>query len=343
MNAQKLVSIVTPCFNGEDYLDRYFSCILAQTYPAIELIFIDDGSSDRTLQIAESWRDRLEGRGISYKLLTHANGGQASAINMGLREVTGEYITWPDSDDILRADAIESKAAFLDENPGLGLVVSDVNIADESDPYRVLGRQHFDEALGPRIFDALVREKSGSFCSGIAYMARTQCLFEAIGGRHIYESRSGQNWQLLFPLTYHYDAGFINEPLATYIVRKDSHSHSYISLEQQLRRTYELQDIIDHVLPGMHMSKDDHAVYTHSVSIKYLSQRFKLAIGLGNPELAVLTSSALDGEYGPSWTRRALLQACRMGFGPVVYKAARAVKAAGRRAEGIIWKEGRNA
>ena len=58
-----LVSIITPCYNGEAFLKRYFESILNQTYPNLELIFINDGSTDRTEEIALSYRERLEKRG----------------------------------------------------------------------------------------------------------------------------------------------------------------------------------------------------------------------------------------------------------------------------------------
>ena len=55
-----LVSVITPCYNGEKYLDRYFKSILDQTYPNIELIFVNDGSNDKTEEIALSYKNKLE-------------------------------------------------------------------------------------------------------------------------------------------------------------------------------------------------------------------------------------------------------------------------------------------
>lgn len=94
-----LVSIITPCFNGEAYLDRYFSSVLQQTYQPLELIFINDGSTDRTAEIAENYRPRLEAKGIRFIYQAQENAGQAAALNRGLKLFTGEYLTWPDSDD----------------------------------------------------------------------------------------------------------------------------------------------------------------------------------------------------------------------------------------------------
>ena len=72
-----LVSIITPCYNGEAFLKRYFESILNQTYPNLELIFINDGSTDRTEEIALSYRERLEKRGITYIYEKQENAGLA--------------------------------------------------------------------------------------------------------------------------------------------------------------------------------------------------------------------------------------------------------------------------
>jgi glycosyltransferase involved in cell wall biosynthesis len=331
-----LVSIVTPCYNGESYLDRYFSAILAQTYPSIELIFVDDGSTDGTLALAESWRGRLESHGFVFKLLTHENGGQASAINLALPAVNGKYITWPDSDDLMSPDNIARKVSFLEGHPECGLVACSVNMVDEDDLDKVVAIQRFDKSVDPRLFEALLSEQQGAFCSGIAYMARMQCLIDALGGRRIYESRSGQNWQLLFPLTYHYDCGFIDEPLATYVVRNSSHSHSYTSIGEQLRRTYELQDIIDHVLPTMNMDTKDLKASLHYASVKYLRKRFRLAVGLGDYSLAKEVSERLDGEFGVSRLRHLILVFTNHGLGPALYKTARFAKHALHKAQSTL-------
>lgn len=108
-----LVSIITPCYNGEAFLKRYFESILNQTYPNLELIFINDGSTDRTEEIALSYRERLEKRGITYIYEKQENAGQAAALNRGLKLFTGEYLTWPDSDDVMTKDSIEKKSIFL--------------------------------------------------------------------------------------------------------------------------------------------------------------------------------------------------------------------------------------
>lgn len=314
MSKKPLVSIVTPCYNGASYIDRYFEMIMGQTYPHIELIFVDDGSTDDTFARAEAWRERLEERGISFKLLTHPNGGQASAINLGLPEVAGKYVTWPDSDDLMDSRNIELKVEYLEAHPEKGLVVCDVAYVYEDDLNVVVHESVFEDSA-PRLFDGLIRENSGSFCSGIAYLVRAEALFSALGRRHIYESPSGQNWQLLFPLTYNYDCGFIHQSLATYVVRRNSHSRSYITLNERMRRTYELEDIIRHVLPTVGMSDSDFRVYQQYVNVKYLPLRFSIAAEMGDKEAARKLKGELDAAQGPTLKRGLTMLLCDIGLG----------------------------
>ena len=119
-----LVSIITPCYNGEKYADRYFQSVLNQTYDHLELIFVNDGSTDRTEEIALSYKKELEEKGIQYTYLYQDNAGQAAALNNGLKIFHGEYLVWPDSDDEMTPDSIEKRAAFLESHPDLGIMRS---------------------------------------------------------------------------------------------------------------------------------------------------------------------------------------------------------------------------
>ena len=112
-----LVSIITPCYNGESFLERYYESVLAQTYSELELTFVNDGSTDGTEKIALSYESRFRQKGIRYIYIKQENRGQASALNRGLKLFHGEYLTWPDSDDIIMPEFIEKKVSFLQTHP----------------------------------------------------------------------------------------------------------------------------------------------------------------------------------------------------------------------------------
>lgn len=98
-----LVSVVIPVYNVEKVLKRCVDSVLDQTYPAIEIILVNDGSTDCSGEICEQYKDNCS----NVKVIHKENGGVSSARNAGLEKITGEYVTFVDSDDWLEKNAIE--------------------------------------------------------------------------------------------------------------------------------------------------------------------------------------------------------------------------------------------
>jgi glycosyltransferase involved in cell wall biosynthesis len=112
-----LVSVVVPNYDGEAFLRRTLASIEAQTYPEIEIIVVDGGSTDGSLEIIAEWADRLPLRWIS-----EPDSGQAEAINKGFRLATGEVMGWINSDDLLTPRSVERAAERFAADPDLGFV-----------------------------------------------------------------------------------------------------------------------------------------------------------------------------------------------------------------------------
>lgn len=104
------VSIVIPVFNGEKYIKEAIDSALAQTYKNIEIIVVNDGSTDRTKEIALSYGDKIK---YFYK----ENGGQSSALNMGIEKMTGEYFSWLSHDDVYYPQKIQEQIVCLGQMP----------------------------------------------------------------------------------------------------------------------------------------------------------------------------------------------------------------------------------
>src|SRR3954451_5536837 len=104
-----LVSILIPAYNSEKYLADTLESALAQTWSHKEIIVVDDGSKDATLEIAR----RFEPRGI--KVVSQPNQGAAAARNKAWSLSKGDYIQWLDADDLLAPDKIASQLKALDE------------------------------------------------------------------------------------------------------------------------------------------------------------------------------------------------------------------------------------
>lgn len=115
-----MISIVIPAYNAEATLGRCLDSILAQTYPDFEALVVDDGSSDRTLTIAEAYA----ARDPRIKPLHKENGGVSSARNLALLKAKGEYIAFCDSDDEVKPDWLKD---FADNAHGVDIVIQDID------------------------------------------------------------------------------------------------------------------------------------------------------------------------------------------------------------------------
>lgn len=120
MTGNPLVTVIIPAYNRVDYIDQTIRCVLDQSYSAIQLIVVDDGSSDGTFEKVQAYGGQLE-------LLTHpghGNRGQSASINLGLERAQGKYIAVLDSDDYWTLDKLEKQVDYLERNPDVGLVYS---------------------------------------------------------------------------------------------------------------------------------------------------------------------------------------------------------------------------
>lgn len=236
-----LVSIITPCFNGEPYLDRYFSSILQQTYAQLELIFVNDGSADRTAEIAESYRPLLETKGIRFIYLYQENAGQAAALNRGLKLFTGDYLTWPDADDEMTPDCIEKKVAYLQAHPEVQMVRTDgVYCSQDTGEKRRIAKPEDQSAQD--IFEKLLLVKTYGCCG--CYMISKKLLLACYPDRDFFESPVGQNWQLLVPASSRSLCGYIDA--VTYLVYEHADSHS--RRKRTIEEIYRRKDMFSEVL-----------------------------------------------------------------------------------------------
>lgn len=110
-----LVSVTTVTRNSEKTIARTIESVLAQTYDRVEYLVVDGLSRDRTVEIAESYREKFAGRGYEYRIISEADQGMYDAINKGIRLSEGEIIGNINSDDWYEPQAAERAAAFLQE------------------------------------------------------------------------------------------------------------------------------------------------------------------------------------------------------------------------------------
>lgn len=231
-----LVSIVTPCYNGENFLDAYFHGVLSQKHQNIELIFVDDGSTDHTAQIAREYGETLIQSGMKFVYIYQENSGIARAINQGLSQFSGDYFTWLDSDDILLPENISKKLEALNRDQECGFAMSGIQLVDSSDPECVLGTRIQEKPAGEdTLFENYIFARNTIWGPGTV-LVRREALLKAIPSRQIYVSREGQNWQLMLPLSYLYRCAYVQEPLLSCVVHSDSHSRTKRSFQDEVQR-----------------------------------------------------------------------------------------------------------
>lgn len=123
-----LVSIVIPVYNGANYMREAIDSALAQTYPNIEVIVVNDGSRDdgETERIARSYGNKI-------RYLYKTNGGVATALNYAIEEMRGEYFSWLSHDDLYYPQKIERQMqALLTSGDMAAIVLSDVDMMDRN-------------------------------------------------------------------------------------------------------------------------------------------------------------------------------------------------------------------
>lgn len=142
-----LLSVIIPVYNVEPYLEQCLDSVVNQTYKNLEIICINDGSTDNSLKILEKFRAKDE----RIKLIDQKNGGASIARNVGLDLATGEYIAFVDSDDYLELNAYEEAMKVMLKNRSVDLVEFNVKIFsgnnDQVSAHRVQGLTKYYETV----------------------------------------------------------------------------------------------------------------------------------------------------------------------------------------------------
>ena len=251
------VSVVTPCYNSENYIRPYLDSLLAQTYTNLEVILVDDGSEDATAAIIEAYAERFAQKGITCRYIYQEHKNQAWAVNNGLKYVTGAYLIWPDSDDILEPTSVEKRVAYLQCHPEEGMVRNDRYYIDAATGKRYNGKPDAFKTK-KRLFYDLFFERC-TVCCG-TYMIRMACFDEINPSREILIGHGGQNYQLLLPMAYRFLCGFVDEQLYGVVVHADSHSLQQRTYAQAKDRMDSLLWICDSILRELPVPEEERQI-----------------------------------------------------------------------------------
>ena len=131
VNSQQLVSIITPVFNRSRWLAALHESLRAQSYPHWEWLIIDDGSTDDTWDVAGSWSADTRIKLVRNDVIARDGAGAQRARNKGIREASGEFLIFVDSDDLLHPDCLGSRVSSLCQHPEADFVVGDCLIFED--------------------------------------------------------------------------------------------------------------------------------------------------------------------------------------------------------------------
>jgi glycosyltransferase involved in cell wall biosynthesis len=118
MNDSPKVAVIIPLYNRADFIAQTIQSVFNQTYPNIELIVVDDGSTDNSRNVVKKFADKI-------RLLEHpgrVNKGQSAAINLGIKSSKSKYVAILDSDDLFAPEKIQLQVEYLEKNHDIGLV-----------------------------------------------------------------------------------------------------------------------------------------------------------------------------------------------------------------------------
>lgn len=270
------VSILVPCYNGEKFIKRSISSILAQTWNDIELIIVNDGSSDLTEKIIFGKRGEIEKKLSKFIYIKQENQGVGAAINNALKYFTGEFITLLDCDDYMLPDSIEIRTVWLQNHPQTavlqsnGYYVSEDNYDDCNRKFCDINIVEENIPLFERIIDGETYNWSGS------YMIRASKWLERCPNREIYISRSGQNLQMLLPATYKNKCDYIPKCLMKYGLHQGSLSNTILKTKkEQIDDILGYQDIYLNVLKSF-LPQGSYEDYKKRVQVTFARKRMNI-------------------------------------------------------------------
>jgi glycosyltransferase involved in cell wall biosynthesis len=213
-----LVSVIIPCYNGETYLAEAIESALMQTYQPVEIIVVDDGSTDNSPVIAQKFPVRY---------IRQQNRGLTATRNLGIQQSKGDYLVFLDADDRIRPEAIETGLSVMLQRPECAMVIGDhvfishngAHLRDShkrclhASHYEALLRSNFIEMISSVLFRRMMLEQVGGFDTALTVaedyelylrIARNYpicCHPSVVAEYRIHQTNASRNSELMLRMT----------------------------------------------------------------------------------------------------------------------------------------------
>lgn len=267
MPSQKLVSVIIPAYNAEQFIEEAIESVLHQTYSHREVIVVDDGSLDDTKE-----RVRKYASDIVYVRQRNSGGFPGSPRNRGLESSRGEFLCFLDADDIMLSDRIQRQVELLEANPDLGFVFGDYrNFSGRGQAER----SHFEEC--PQLQKLLDQQESLVLPSPSAtrlllheniglpssLMIR-RAVLKTVSGFPI-EYRIGEDFHFYYRIARTFPIGICNRIVSLRRMHESNLTKEAIrTLQDQLRSYSRLQDSEQ---DGVNVARFDELIYQCEIGL----------------------------------------------------------------------------
>ena len=263
----KKVTLIMPIYNAERFLKETLDSVLAQNYPNIEFIGVDDHSSDSTPKILNDYKSIFEQKGYSFlNIRCSKNRGLCAAINEGLKHFTGKFLAFPDADDYLMPNYVSSMVSALEKEPKSNWVRCNYIKVLESE-----NREYEVEMPKQSIFYNDFYDFVSKTVPHNAWnmLVRSDYFIKNVG-HEIYNSRLTQEWSILLPLSFHSDYTRCDEVLYRYYTRTNTMS-SWIDkdIDYVTKHIDALHDINLKIISLLKPKPEQHETIKLALSIYY--------------------------------------------------------------------------
>lgn len=210
-----LVSVIVPVYNRATLVGQAFDSILAQTYGNLEIIAINDGSTDNSLSVLKEYEQRWPAK---FHIIDQPNQGQVAARNNGVQAARGKFIAFLDSDDRWLPKKLEWQLPKFTSD--VGLVYCAVEFIDGEG--EVVGTEQLDNSLQGNIYSQLLIKNR---MTGGTVVVRKNVLEDV--GLFDPEFKAAENWDLWIRICKKYYAALVDKPLVQYRVHPDNMSKDF--------------------------------------------------------------------------------------------------------------------
>lgn len=223
-NDPALVSVIVPVYNRAHLVTETVASILGQSYRNIEIILINDGSTDDSLNIIRALQQDYP---EMIRVISQENQGQTVARNQGIKKARGKYIAFLDSDDLWVPDKLELQIPLFDE--GVGLVYGGVEFINECG--ETTGYDPCDASIQGNIYPQLLvkNRMTGGSVVVLAEALKTVGLFDS-------DFKAAENWDLWLRICKNYQARFVNMPVVKYRLHPNNMSKDVMLMQDAKRQ-----------------------------------------------------------------------------------------------------------